>query len=212
MAKDDDKKAKKGKDAEDDADDKKKDGEEGEGGDGTGAEDAPKKGLSKKMIIIIAAAAVVVLGGAGAGLYFSGVLGGKKAEVAVDAHGNPLPAGEGEAAGEHGEKKDKEKEGAAIFYNLGDVVVNLTGEGKRPNFLKINIALELENEKDKLKIDQIKPRILDNFQVYLRELRIDDLKGSAGIYRLREELLLRVTEAAAPARVRDVLFQEMLVQ
>jgi flagellar FliL protein len=56
------------------------------------------------------------------------------------------------------------------------------------------------------------PRIMDNFQVYLRELRIEDLKGSAGMYRLREELLVRVNAAAAPAKVRDVLFKEMLVQ
>jgi flagellar FliL protein len=56
------------------------------------------------------------------------------------------------------------------------------------------------------------PRIIDNFQVYLRELRIEDLRGSAGMYRLREELLLRVNASAAPARIVDVLFKEMLVQ
>jgi flagellar FliL protein len=56
------------------------------------------------------------------------------------------------------------------------------------------------------------PRIVDNFQVYLRELRVDDLQGSAGMYRLREELLRRVNLAVRPARVKDVLFKEMLVQ
>jgi flagellar FliL protein len=56
------------------------------------------------------------------------------------------------------------------------------------------------------------PRIIDNFQVYLRELRLDDLRGSAGIYRLREELLMRVNTAAQPVHVKDVLFREMLVQ
>ena len=56
------------------------------------------------------------------------------------------------------------------------------------------------------------PRVIDNFQTYLRELRLDDLKGSAGMYRLREELLVRVNAAAAPAKIKDVLFKEMLVQ
>jgi flagellar protein FliL len=56
------------------------------------------------------------------------------------------------------------------------------------------------------------PRIIDNFQVYLRELRVEDLKGSGGMYRLREELLLRVNAAVAPAKINDVLFKEMLVQ
>jgi flagellar FliL protein len=56
------------------------------------------------------------------------------------------------------------------------------------------------------------PRIVDNFQIYLRELRVDDLRGSGGIYRLREELLARVNAAVAPVKVNDVLFKEMLVQ
>ena len=58
----------------------------------------------------------------------------------------------------------------------------------------------------------VMPRIIDNFQVYLRELRVEDLRGSGGIYRLREELLARVNAASAPVRVKDVLFKEMLVQ
>ena len=56
------------------------------------------------------------------------------------------------------------------------------------------------------------PRIVDNFQVYLRELRVEDLRGSSGLYRLREELLQRVNAAAAPAKVTDVLFKELLIQ
>ena len=78
--------------------------------------------------------------------------------------------------------------------------------------LKIRIALELQEQDDVPQIELMMPRILDNFQVYLRELRIEDLKGSAGMYRLREELLSRVAAAVAPARVNDVLFKEMLVQ
>ena len=56
------------------------------------------------------------------------------------------------------------------------------------------------------------PRIVDNFQVYLRELRIEDLQGAAGMYRLREELLSRVGKAAQPAEIVDILFKEMLIQ
>ena len=74
-----------------------------------------------------------------------------------------------------------------------------------------------EKAVDRLQIDvarlpSVMPRIIDNFQVYLRELRIEDLRGSAGMYRLREELLLRVNASAAPAKIVDVLFKEMLVQ
>jgi flagellar protein FliL len=76
----------------------------------------------------------------------------------------------------------------------------------------MSISLELENQVDVARLQSVMPRIIDNFQVYLRELRIEDLRGSGGMYRLREELLLRVNAAAAPAKVVDVLFKEMLVQ
>jgi len=175
------------------AEDKKKevDEEEKEGeasGDASAAEAAAKK--KKKLMIVAGAAlaAVLVIGGASAFL-----LGGKSSE-------------EKESAASESAK------GKAAYYPLGDMIVNLSGEGKRPNYLKVKVTLELADEKDAAMIDMIKPRIVDNFQVYLRELRIEDLRGSAGMYRLREELLMRVTEAAQPIRVRDVLFQEMLVQ
>jgi flagellar protein FliL len=76
----------------------------------------------------------------------------------------------------------------------------------------MSVSLELDSAADLPKLQAVLPRIIDNFQVYLRELRVEDLKGSAGMYRLREELLLRVNAAVAPAKINDVLFKEMLVQ
>ncbi len=173
---------------EDKAEDKKEGAPEG---DEALAAEAAAKGKKKKMIIIGAVVLVLLLGG-GAGAYF---MMGKKSEEQKAA----------DAAAEAAKSKP-------VYYPLGDMIVNLSGEGKHPNYLKVKISLELADEKDVPLMDSIKPRIIDNFQVYLRELRIEDLRGSAGMYRLREELLMRVTEAAQPVRVRDVLFQEMLVQ
>ena len=66
-------------------------------------------------------------------------------------------------------------------------------------------------EEDVVALQAILPRVIDQFQTYLRELRISDLRGSKGIYRLQTELLARVN-AASPVEVRDVLFQEILIQ
>ena len=99
-----------------------------------------------------------------------------------------------------------------VFFDLPEILVNLNTSGRKSTFLKIRVSLELENAEDVARIEAVMPRIIDNFQVYLRELRVEDLKGSAGMYRLREELLTRVTLAAAPSKVSDVLFKEMLVQ
>ena len=90
--------------------------------------------------------------------------------------------------------------------------MNLSSNGRKASYLKMSVSLELASQLDVARVQAVMPRIIDNFQVYLRELRVEDLKGSAGLYRLREELLRRVNAAAAPAKITDVLFKEMLVQ
>ena len=81
-----------------------------------------------------------------------------------------------------------------------------------PAYLKLSVSLELDSAEEAAGIKALDPRIVDQFQGYLRELRMDDLKGSAGIVRLKEELLRRINMSAAPYRVRDVLLKQMIVQ
>ena len=102
---------------------------------------------------------------------------------------------------------------AEVFFRVPDMVVNLNNTGRSsPSFLKISLSVEVGREEDLPEIEKVMPRIIDNFQVYLRELRLVDLRGPSGIDRLREELLLRVGIAARPVQVKDVLFREMLIQ
>jgi flagellar FliL protein len=118
----------------------------------------------------------------------------------------------------HGAKPEAKGEGhggaapADLFFRVPDMVVNLSGTGRNPSFLKISILIEVAHPEDLPAIEKVMPRIVDNFQVYLRELRLADLRGTSGIDRLREELLLRVGIAARPVQVKDVLFREMLIQ
>ena len=155
-----------------------------------------KKKLSGKKIVLFFVLPILLLGGGAAGVMFSGLLdSGEPARKA--AHG--APAGPVEL-------------GATVFFDLPEMLVNLNSTGRRPNYLKMKVSLELENEIDITRMRTLSPRIIDNFQVYLRELRVEDLRGSAGIYRLREELLARVNAAVQPTKVKDVLFKDMLVQ
>ena len=103
-------------------------------------------------------------------------------------------------------------DGVAAFFDLDEMVVNLNTSGRRQSVLKIKVALELASQADLVRVQAVIPRVVDNFQTYLRELRVDDLNGSAGLYRLREELLTRVNVAVQPAKVNAVLFKEMLIQ
>jgi flagellar FliL protein len=100
----------------------------------------------------------------------------------------------------------------SVFFELPEMTVNLTSSGPRAEYLKLKISLEVANQGEQEQISTVMPRVIDAFQVYLRELRPEDLRGSAGMFRIKDELRKRVNAATAPVMVRDVLFQEMLVQ
>lgn len=100
------------------------------------------------------------------------------------------------------------------FFDLPEITVNLAGQPgqERPLYLRLKVALEVEDAKIVAEIQPLMPRVVDNFQIFLRELRPSDLEGSAGLYRLKEELVRRVNTAVYPARVEAILFKDVLVQ
>ncbi len=176
----------------------------------TPIDDGEKKGGKKKLIIILVP--VILLLGGGAAAYFTGALDkilGKKpaAEAGKEAGGEEKKA-------EGGEHEGKEGEGApgVAFLKIPDLIVNLNSDNGEQRYLRLSIQLELANAADQAAVEKVLPRVVDQFQTYLRELRLQDLRGSKGIYRLQMELLSRVNQAAAPIQVKDVLFQEILIQ
>ncbi|MBI3445018.1 MAG: flagellar basal body-associated FliL family protein [Magnetospirillum sp.] len=182
------------------AEDLEEDFEEGEGSEEIS--ESPSKKLPIKKILMIVLPLLLLIG-AGAGIYFSGLLDkltGKKADehapAAEDSHAPPPP----------------KAVQAASFMDLPEMLVNLQTTGRKQAFLKLRVALELEAVTDQPRVEQMLPRIIDNFQIYLRELRVEDLQGASGMHLLREELLTRVNAAVKPVKVNDVLFKEMLVQ
>lgn len=99
-----------------------------------------------------------------------------------------------------------------VFYKLDDIIVNLNTADSQSRFLKIGITLQLTNKETILKLDNSLPIVKDLIQSYLRELRPQDLNGSAGLYRMKDELLLRLNEIMSPSKIVDVLFRDILVQ
>jgi flagellar FliL protein len=167
---------------------------EGDKPEGEAAEGAPKKKLlSKKMLMIAVPALLLVLGGGGAGAYFFLFKSDEAHEV-------------------HAEEEVPLTPPQVAFSDLDKLTVNIQGADSTPAYLQLSVSLELENEDQKKAMEVLMPRVKDQFQAYLRELRLEDLKGSSGVMRLKEELLRRVNVAAAPYHVRDVLLKEMIVQ
>ena len=161
-----------------------------------------KNGGGKKKLLLLAAPAL--LAAVIAGLWFGGILPpllgmGKDTKPAAQAHPADQPA-------EHASEKPP------VFVELPEIVANLNTNGRRASFVKLHARLEVAQAEDQAAVQAAMPRLLDLFQTYLRETRPDELRGSAGTWRLREELIARANLAAAPAHVVDVLFTEMLIQ
>lgn len=180
-----------------------------EGAEGEPGADPKKKPL--KLIIIAAAAGAVILGGGGTAGFL--LLGKKPAHEAA----KPEKAAKKE-------KKEKRKPGkgdngveiaegpdGVMFYTLPSMVVNMQTADGRPTFLKLKLTLELPDEAVADTLDPSLPRLTDMFQMFLRELRPEDLSGSQGGYQLRMEILRRVNMVVAPAKVNAVLIEEMLI-
>lgn len=195
------------------------DGLDGEGAEGEGEK---KGGMDAKKIILFVVAPLLILGGVGAGLYFTGTLdtllgGGAKEEEhaeAKDDHGKEKPkAKKDDHGGGHGDGHGEEgAAGATNFLKIPDIIVNLNTPDGQPRYLRLSVQLEMKDSADIAAVEAVMPRVVDQFQTYLRELRVKDLRGTAGIYRLQIELLARVNAAAYPVEVKDVLFQEILIQ
>jgi len=154
--------------------------------DGTEAAAAPKK--SRKKLIIMAAAALLLAGGGATWFFFFRHHG---AETQVEAAATKAP----------------------IFIDVPEVLVNLvSAPGERIQYLKVKVVLEVKEEKQVETIKPTMPRVSDIFQTYMRELRPADLNGSAGLFRLKEELTRRVNAVIAPGQVNAVLFKEIVIQ
>ena len=166
-----------------------KDDEAAEGG----ADEAPKSGKKKKLVMIGGAVALVAVLGGGGWFFFMK----KKPADEVTAEQAAAAA-----------KK------LITFVEMKDMMIGITAgpQQDRQPIVKIKVALEIADPKTADQVKPLLPRVEDAFQVFMRELRPSDLDGSAGMYRLKEELLRRVNVTVYPAKVDAVLFKELLLQ
>jgi flagellar protein FliL len=154
-----------------------------------GAADEAAPSVKGRLKLIIAAVGVLAILGAGGGYFFFMRHHGEEAHAEAPP---PKPPS---------------------FIEVPDMMVNLAGApGDRVQYLKVKITLEVKEEKQVEEIKPTLPRVTDIFQTYLRELRPSDFNGSAGLYRMKEELTRRVNAAVAPYQVSAVLFKEVVVQ
>ena len=151
-----------------------------------------KKGGKRKLIMIAVPVVLLLTGG---GMWFSGILphllGMDKHEEHAAEAAKPVPPS---------------------YVDIPEMVANLNNGLHKTSYVKLAARVEVPKPEDVEKVKSALPRLQDMMQTYLREMRPEELRGSAGTYRRREELLVRANAAVAPAKVSDVLFTQMLVQ
>lgn len=144
----------------------------------------------KRFRIIAAVVALLLLIAGGLGYYFL-----------VMQHGDT-------------EKKvpeDKSAE-AAIYVPAPEMIVNLRTPDGQSAFLKINFAIAAHDEAAGEMLKERMPDIRDALQPFLRELRPEDLAGSAGVFRIKEEMTRRVKDRVGADKIDDILIQDLIQQ
>jgi flagellar FliL protein len=197
---------------------------EAEGETPEGGAPAKKKLAGKKLVLFVILPAILVLaaGGGAAMMLLKG--GGGEAHAEGDEHaGKDKAKAKAKGKDDHGGGHGKDGEGGehaltitegegVYFVSLPEILVNITTADGGAAYLKLRLTLEAADEQSLLALEPALPRIMDQFQSFLRELRTDDIAGSGGAYRVRLELMRRVNLVIAPARINAVLVEEMLIQ
>ncbi len=150
------------------------------------AEPAPPKKKGKKALILGGAAALLLLGGGGGGYL---MLAGSSEESA--AAEDPVDA--------------------AKLVDVPPMTVNLRSADGQARFLKVHLML-LAGTATPEDVTAKLPLVIDAYQPFLRELRPEDLAGSAATFRLKEEMLIRANAVIGQGSVRDVLIQDLIQQ
>ncbi len=143
------------------------------------------------------------------GLVFLLIIGGTCSFLFLTPAGKALMGKE--AAAEEGDEKKFDIQNIS-FTSLPEILLNLRFNDGRQVFLKVTFVIESSSPKIGEKIDKLKPMIIDQYQTYLRELDVEDIKGSAGVERIRQELVSRTNALLTPEKINNVLFKEFLIQ
>lgn len=156
-----------------------------EGEEAEAAAAAQPRSRRRKLLLIALAALLLLGGGGGAAWWFL---------LRAPAPADQLP--------EVAEAPD-------AFVDVPTIQVALRASDGASRTLRLHVMLVPGTRSP----DEITPRLpllVDRFQPFLRELRPEDLSGSAGTFRIKEELLIRANQALGEGAVRDVLIQDLM--
>lgn len=172
-------------------------------------EDAPRR-RSRAPILIGLAGCLAAAGGG----YFATSSGAVALPGAV---AGMLGGGGGDAHGEHGKDEGGKDHAAApegyefpAYVPVEQMVIPL-GPNAKAEFLVIETAIETAPA-DVQAFENLRPRVRDVFNTFLRTVEESDIEDPSATLRLRAQLLRRVRAVAAPLSPRDVLITSFILK
>ncbi len=181
------------------ADDKKPD---------EGADDAPAKSGGGVVPLILGVLNLLVTGGLAAAIFLG---------LGPSSPGTAAPADQvgdgGVPLDENGKpiKPKEEDEGPGPLVQLDDFVVQL----RNPEFdryVRVRFHVEVKDDDYIADIEKNAPIIRDDFIRYLSDRTFEELRGSQGLKRTKEELFQHLITVIPPEKVNNLLITKFVVQ
>jgi flagellar FliL protein len=174
--------------------------------------DEKKSKISKKSIIKILLVIFLSLASISGGLVTSMGLGG----VGDLFFGQQDSKNQKETKNKGVDTSYKEQSKDLNILNMNEMIVNIKGQtlsGRTTSrFLKIQVSIVYEKSDEFDKITKRKPFLRDSFQDYLRQIDEKELIGTAGLVKLKSELLKRAQLISDNLPVKEVLISDLVIQ
>ncbi|MCQ0091819.1 flagellar basal body-associated protein FliL [Roseovarius sp. M141] len=142
---------------------------------------------------------VLALAGGGGGFYA--------------VHSGLLFASDSQASAPAGPMDDSHRKVGAMpvvaYVPIEPLVISL-GKGMSGRHLRFRAELEVIPAY-RAEVEQLLPRVVDVLNTYLRALKLEDLTDSAGLLRLRAQMLRRVQVVTGGDRINDLLIMEFVL-
>lgn len=172
-------------------------------------EDTKPEPKKKSRGLLIAVVLALLLGGGGFYGVYSGLipLGGGE-DHAADSGEHDGPDAHAKDGG-HGEDTHGGGYDLPAYVALDPYIISL-GEQARARHLKVSVTVEVVPGREE-DVAAVVPRINDVLNTYLRAVDARDLEVPRAMMRLRAHMLRRVKLVSPPDAVRDLLFQEFVL-
>jgi flagellar FliL protein len=114
------------------------------------------------------------------------------------------------AGKETGVATAEDKDG--IIVGLEEIIVTLRGEEGRTNYLRINVAVEVSDQKVADLVINRLPQLRDIVIMTLSSKRAGDLLTPEGNMATRTEIFKRLAERLPPDSLRNIYFSDLVIQ